>query len=160
MWFVGEAPGANEDEQGFAFVGRAGRLLDLCLLKKAITEFFITNTVKCRPPDNRDPTEDEVTACIPLLLNQIVEYKPRVVVAMGRYSIGYFLGFSRQETEKMTVGKQVGKVSPCAWATDLAIMPTYHPAYLCRNGDATKGFLRQIDRARKLCDKLLQQSQR
>ena len=160
LWFVGEAPGANEDEQGFAFVGRAGRLLDLCLLKKAITEFFITNIVKCRPPDNRDPTEDEVKACSPWLLVQRDTFNPRVIVAMGRYSIGHFLGFSRKETEKMTVGKQVGRVRPCAADESIAIMPTYHPAYLLRNGDATKGFLRQIDRARKLCDKLLQQSQR
>jgi DNA polymerase len=160
LWFVGEAPGADEDTQGFAFVGRAGRILDLCLRKKHITEFFITNTVKCRPPDNRNPTEDETSTCIPLLFQQVVEYKPRVIVAMGRYSIGYFLGFSWQETEKMTVGKQVGKVSPCAWATDVAVMPTYHPAYLLRNGSATPGFIRQIDRARKLCDKLLEQSRR
>jgi DNA polymerase len=157
LWFVGEAPGADEDKLGFAFVGRAGRLLDLCLNKKNITEFFITNVVKCRPPDNRDPTEAEYQACVPLLLSQMVTYKPRVIVAMGRYSIGYFSGFSWEETKKMTVGKQVGKVRPYLGEDkSLAVMPTYHPAYLLRNAEAAKGFLRQIDRARKLCDRLTQ----
>jgi DNA polymerase len=159
LWFIGEAPGKDEDEQGFAFVGRAGRLLDLCLTKKQLTEYFISNVVKCRPPDNRDPEDAEIQACVPWLLRQLTTYKPRVIVAMGRYSIGYFSGFSRKETEKMTVGKQVGKVRPYLGEdTNIAVMPTYHPAYLLRNAEATKGFLRQIDRANKLCQKLLQQS--
>jgi len=78
---------------------------------------------------------------------------------MGRYSIGYSSGFSLKETEKMTVCKQVGKVRPYLGEDkSIAVMPTYHPAYLLRNPDAAKGFLKQIDRANKLCQKLLQQS--
>lgn len=158
LWFIGEAPGADEDEQGFAFVGRSGRLLDLLLRKMAITAYFISNVVKCRPPENRDPEDVEIQACVPWLLNQLSAYKPRVIIAMGRYSIGYFSGFSRKETEKMPVGKQTGRVRPCPWNESIAIMPTYHPAYLLRNPEAAKGFLKQIDRANKLCQKLLQQS--
>jgi uracil-DNA glycosylase len=161
LWLIGEAPGRDEDKQGFAFVGRAGRLLDLCLNKKGITEYFISNVVKCRPPENRDPTDDEMRACIPWLVVQLANYNPRVIVAMGRYSIGYFLGFTYEETRKMTVGKQVGKVQPYLGAhNDLGIMPTYHPAYLLRNAEATKGFIRQIDRANKLCQRLLDKQSR
>lgn len=118
--------------------------------------------MKCRPPENRNPLDDEIRACVPWLVSQLAQYNPRVIVAMGRYSIGYFSGFSYKETEKMTVGKQVGRVRPyLGQHNDLAIMPTYHPAYLLRQGkEPTKTFLRQIDRANKLCQKLLQQTQR
>lgn len=154
LWLVGEAPGANEDKQGLAFVGRAGRLLDVCLDAKMITQFFITNVVKCRPPDNRNPNAQELAECCGWLRQQIWQYAPRVIVAMGRYSIGHFLGFSYKETEKMTVGKQVGRVSAFGENKDIAVMPTYHPAYLLRNPEATKEFMKQLDRANKLCQRL------
>lgn len=154
LWFVGEAPGSNEDKQGLAFVGRAGNLLDLCLAKKNVEQVFITNVVKCRPPGNRNPTAEELACCNAWLRQQIWQYSPAVIVAMGRYSIGHFLGFSNRETEKMTVGKQVGRVTAFGENKNIAIMPTYHPAYLLRNPEATKKFLVYIDRANKLCQKL------
>jgi DNA polymerase len=158
LWLVGEAPGRDEDIQGQAFVGRSGRMLDLCLSRKDIVSFFITNIVKCRPPENRDPSEVEFDTCALWLTAQLRKYEPRVIVAMGRYSIGYFLNLGYAETRKMRVGQHLGHVQRCPWQPDLAIMPTYHPAYLLRNALEAKSFLRQLARANTLCQKLLNTS--
>src|SRR5512136_713484 len=90
LWYIGEAPGREEDAQGVCFVGRAGRLLNMLNIKVGIKEGYIDNLVKCRPPENRDPEEDEVIRCYPWLREQLETYKPRIIVAMGRYSIGFF----------------------------------------------------------------------
>ncbi len=87
--FVGEGPGADEDAEGLAFVGRAGQLLTQILSAGGITreEAFITNVVKCRPPGNRDPLPDEMMACSGYLDAQIAAIKPKVVVTLGRFSM-------------------------------------------------------------------------
>jgi uracil-DNA glycosylase family 4 len=156
LWLVGEAPGKDEDIQGLAFVERAGRMLDLCLSKEHIDAWFITDVVKCRPPENRNPTDVELTACTSWLRKQVAKYTPRVIMAMGRFSIGHFLGLTYSETMRMVVGRVVGHVQPCAWNPDIGIMPTHHPKYLLRNALETKAFLRQLARAQKLCDTLVQ----
>lgn len=129
---VGEAPGEQEDLRGEPFVGAAGRLLDRMLLALGLTrgpadpaqQVFIANTLKCRPPRNRNPEPDELLHCQPFLERQVELVQPKVILAMGRFAIQSLL----QSTEP--VGRLRGKVHQ--WRGRPLIV-TYHPAYLLRN---------------------------
>lgn len=144
LWFVGEAPGKEEDETGVAFTGRAGRLLDRCLEKGGIDFFNIVNLLKCRPPNNRDPTEEEMQLCTKAwLYKQIAEYNPRIIVPMGRYSIGFFRDYSWKQIVNMKVTKEVKK-PPAKNKFDVVIVPMFHPAYLLRNGGAVVNFIQRL----------------
>ena len=129
-WMViGEGPGANEDRQGEPFVGRAGRLLNSMLfaLGLAREEVFITNTVKCRPPDNRDPEPAETEQCGPFLDRQIELVAPRVILAVGRVATQTILGTSAP------LGRLRGREHPYPrGARRVPVVATYHPAYLLR----------------------------
>lgn len=94
LLFVGEAPGAAEDKSGWPFVGRAGQILTRELAVHGISrdEIFISNIVKCRPPDNRDPKPDEIAACSPYLYEQIALLRPQMICALGRYAAASLLG--------------------------------------------------------------------
>lgn len=129
--FIGEGPGADEDEQGLAFVGRAGRLLTQIIEAMGLTrdEVWIGNIVKCRPPNNRAPTPEEMAACIPYLREQIALLKPKVIVCLGATAVkGLF-------DEPGAISKIRG-----TWMTFEGIdtMPTFHPAYLLRNPPAKR----------------------
>lgn len=126
--FIGEAPGQQEDRQGKPFVGRAGSLLTQMLLAlgQARDQVFVTNTLKCRPPGNRDPQPDELAACEPFLLRQIEWLQPKVIVALGRFSAQTLLK-SEQPLGRMR--GQVYRYGP----NDTPLIVTYHPAYLLRN---------------------------
>ncbi|WP_099209156.1 type-4 uracil-DNA glycosylase [Thermococcus henrietii] len=129
VMFVGEAPGYWEDQKGLPFVGRAGKVLDELLAGIGLSrdEVYITNIVKCRPPENRDPTEEEIKACSPYLDRQIDIIRPRVIVPLGRHSMRYILekfGFkpepiSKIHGETFEARTLFGKI---------IIMPMYHPA--------------------------------
>lgn len=126
---VGEAPGANEDNQGVPFVGRAGQLLDRMLFAIGCSRqrnVYITNICKFRPPDNRDPTPEEIATDWPILERQIELMQPRLVVAVGRIAAQTLL--NKQES----LGKMRGH-----WHTypgrDLDVLVTYHPAFLLRS---------------------------
>ena len=129
---VGEAPGAQEDAQGEPFVGKSGRLLDAMLRALGLTrdaatpaqQVFIANTLKCRPPDNRNPLPDELARCEPFLLRQIELVRPRVIVAMGRFAVQALL------RSDQPIGKLRGQVHRYH---DVPLVVTYHPAYLLRN---------------------------
>ncbi len=124
IMFIGEAPGADEDEQGLAFVGRAGQLLTKMIAAMGYTrdEVFIANICKCRPPNNRTPTPEEMAACIPFLKRQIALIKPKYIVALGNTAILGLLG-------KTGIMRLHG-----VWQTfeGIPLMPTFHPAYLLR----------------------------
>jgi len=129
VMFVGEAPGYWEDQKGLPFVGRAGKVLDELLAGIGLErdEVYITNVVKCRPPNNRDPTEEEIRACSPYLDMQIDIIRPRVIVPLGRHSMRYILGkfgfpvepISRLHGRAFEARTLFGKVT---------VVPTYHPA--------------------------------
>jgi uracil-DNA glycosylase len=121
IMFVGEGPGLNEDEQGRPFVGAAGKLLTELLESIGLTrsDVFITNIVKCRPPNNRAPRKSEVEACNPYLTAQISTVKPRIVCALGTPAIATLLGEEYSATKAH--GKTVSR-------GDLTILPLYHPA--------------------------------
>lgn len=126
LMIIGEGPGKEEDRLGLPFVGRSGRLLDQALTALEFTEkdYHICNIVKCRPPENRTPTEDEGKACRRLLNAQFALVKPRLVLLSGATAFHYFTG------QKEAISKARGH-----WiqAGDLWVMPTFHPAYILRN---------------------------
>jgi uracil-DNA glycosylase family 4 len=128
--FVGEGPGFNEDREGRPFVGRAGGLLVRLLASVGWRreDVFITNVVKCRPPDNRDPEPDEIAACAPFLRRQLEALDPAVVVTLGRYSMGAFMPGAR-------IGQVHGTtrpVDPATGARDALAFAMYHPAAALR----------------------------
>ncbi len=128
--FVGEGPGFNEDREGRPFVGRAGGLLVRLLgsIGWRREDVFITNVVKCRPPDNRDPQPDEIAACAPFLRRQLAVLDPAVVVTLGRYSMGTFMPGAR-------IGQVHGTTSPAdpeTGARDALVFAMYHPAAALR----------------------------
>ena len=132
IMFVGEGPGADEDAQGRPFVGRAGKLLDkiiaACGLERG--EVWIGNILKCRPPENRDPKPEEITACLPYLQSQIEVINPEVIVALGAHAARTLL-----DTNK-SIGQMRGQFHEYYAGlghTAIKLMPTYHPAYLLRN---------------------------
>ncbi|GHU07040.1 hypothetical protein AGMMS50225_03320 [Betaproteobacteria bacterium] len=125
--FVGEGPGAEEDQRGEPFVGQAGRLLDNMLaaigLKRG-ENVYIANAVKCRPPHNRTPAEAEIAACQPFLERQIALVAPRLLVALGRPASQALVG------RELNIGAARGKRFE---RKEIAVVVTYHPAYLLRN---------------------------
>jgi DNA polymerase len=131
LMFVGEAPGGDEDEQGLAFVGKAGQLLTKIIeaidLKR--DDVFIANVLKCRPPGNRNPETDEILSCQPFLERQIASIRPLVIVGLGKFA-GQWLLKTMQPITRLrgTLGTYQG----------IQVMPTYHPAYLLRNPEAKK----------------------
>ncbi len=129
IMFIGEGPGADEDLQGIPFVGKAGKLMDNAfdILEINREEVYIANIVKCRPPNNRDPQEDEITACINYLRNQVMIIKPKIIVLLGRIALQNILGKEYRITESR--GKWIEKKG-------ILYMPTWHPAALLR--DETK----------------------
>ena len=126
LMFVGEAPGEDEDRQGEPFVGRAGQLLTRIIEAINLTreQVYIANVIKCRPPGNRNPEPDEVSACEPFLFEQIDIIKPRVIVALGKFAAQCLL----RTTEPIT--RLRGREFQYRGAT---LIPTFHPAYLLRN---------------------------
>jgi uracil-DNA glycosylase family 4 len=124
--FVGEGPGANEDQQGRPFVGAAGGLLTELIgsIGWKRDEVFITNVVKCRPPGNRDPEPDEIAACSGYLHRQLEALDPALVVTLGRFSLQTFMPGARISSAHGTIRP----VDPATGAADASAMALYHPA--------------------------------
>ena len=129
--FVGEAPGADEDEQGRPFVGRAGQLLTKIIEAMGLKreEVYICNILKCRPPGNRNPLPDEIAACEPFLIRQLEAIRPRVICALGSFAAHALL---KSEAPISVLRGRFHRYQ------GIPLMPTYHPAYLLRNPGAKK----------------------
>ena len=127
--FVGEAPGAEENQQGLPFVGRAGKLLDSMIVAMGHTreDVYVCNICKCRPPDNRKPSPEEMKTCSPFLVRQLDIVSPKVIIALGATAMEALLGPGEGVT------KRRGK-----WAewNKTKVMVTFHPSYLLRNPSA------------------------
>jgi len=126
--FIGEGPGAEEDRQGLPFVGRSGKLLDKLMREElgiSRERVYIANVVKCRPPDNRDPRPEEITACRPYLEEQLDLIGPRVLVTLGKFAGQLLLD------SKVGITKLRGHDYPYRGAV---LIPTLHPAYALRGG--------------------------
>ncbi len=124
--FVGEAPGREEDLQGRPFVGRAGELLTRIIEAIGLTrkQVYITNIIKCRPPNNRDPRPDEIKICLPFLLKQLEAIRPKIICALGTFAAQTLLGTENK------ISSLRGRFHDYSGAK---LMPTYHPAFLLRN---------------------------
>lgn len=126
LMFVGEAPGADEDEQGVPFIGRAGQLLTKIIEAIGLTrdDVYIANVIKCRPPGNRNPEPDEIAECEPFLLKQIETIRPKVIVALGTFAAHTLL------RTDAPISKLRGRFHEYHGAQ---LLPTFHPAYLLRS---------------------------
>ncbi|MFZ2398883.1 MAG: uracil-DNA glycosylase [Smithella sp.] len=130
--FVGEAPGADEDEQGLPFVGRAGQLLTDIIVKGMKLErknVYICNILKCRPPGNRNPQPDEISKCEPFLKKQLQIISPKIICALGTFAAKTLLNTD------IPISALRGRFH---FYEGIKLMPTYHPAYLLRNPSAKK----------------------
>ena len=144
VMFVGEAPGFHEDREGRPFVGAAGQLLDR-IITNAMglrrDEVYIANVIKCRPPENRDPEPDEVAACLPYLREQVRLVQPRVIVCLGRVAARALLGtdqsMARLRGQDLTFD-------------GIAVVATWHPAYLLRKPEAKAETWEDIKRVNRL----------
>jgi DNA polymerase len=145
LMLIGEAPGSTEDERGEPFVGQAGQLLDkmMAAIGQSRESVFITNILKCRPPNNRDPLPTEVTECMPYLMQQIAHVKPKLILALGRVAAQNLLkteaSLSRLRGDTFHFGEA---------RTPLVV--TYHPAYLLRNPADKRNAWADLQRVQKM----------
>ena len=145
LMFVGEAPGADEDQQGEPFVGRAGQLLTKIIeggLQMKRSDVYIANVIKCRPPGNRNPEPDEVATCEPFLNEQIDTIKPRVIVALGTFAAHALL---KTDTP---ISRIRGRVFDYRGGSKL--IPTFHPAFLLRSPERKRDVWEDIKIVRAL----------
>jgi DNA polymerase len=147
VMLIGEAPGADEDEQGIPFVGRAGKKLTEILnaINFERDEVYISNIIKCRPPNNRNPLPEEMETCIPYLHKQIELIKPKAILCLGLVASNALLG------NKTTLTSLRGNVYEF---NNIKVMATYHPAALLRNPNWKRGCWEDVQKFRKLYDEL------
>lgn len=145
MMFIGEAPGAKEDELGRPFVGAAGKFLDelIASMDWKRSDVYISNVVKYRPPDNRDPMPEEKEQCMPWLKLEIGIVQPKVIVPLGRHSLGHFY-------PKMRIGHVHGMAQK--FTDDVTIFPIYHPAAAMYNGNLRQILYDDFARLKKYLD--------
>lgn len=142
VMFIGEGPGADEDIQGIPFVGKAGKLMNQALKGIGIKreEIYIANIVKCRPPQNRNPEQDEINACIDYLRAQVLLVKPEIIVLLGSVALKAILGKEYSITK--TRGQWIEKKG-------IKYMPTFHPAALLRDETKKISFWKDLKEVKK-----------
>jgi DNA polymerase len=148
--FIGEAPGKNEDEQGLPFVGAAGKFLNEMLTAAGLerSDVYITNIVKYRPPNNRDPLPEEKKAFWPYLLKQLQIIEPKVVITLGRHSMEYFL-------PDMKIGQIHGQAKRIQFGDHkIVVVPLYHPAAALYNGGLRQTLIDDFMDVPKIIQKL------
>jgi len=145
IMFIGEAPGQKEDELGRPFVGAAGKFLDELIesigLKRE--DVYISNVVKYRPPNNRDPLPEEKQQCMPWLQMEIALIKPKVIVPLGRHSLGHFFA-------KLSITEAHGK--PQKMTDSVTVFPIYHPAAALHNGNLRQSLFDDFTALKKFLD--------
>ena len=142
LMFIGEGPGADEDTQGIPFVGKAGKLMNMAFEMLGIKreEVYIANIVKCRPPQNRNPKDDEAKACLDYLRNQVILVKPKIIVLLGSVALKNILGQEYGITASR--GKWIEKKG-------ILYMPTWHPAALLRDETKKIDFIRDLKEVKR-----------
>lgn len=147
LMFIGEAPGADEDEQGLPFVGRAGQLLTRIIeaIKLKRSEVYICNILKCRPPGNRTPTSEEIACCVPFVLKQVQAINPKIICALGNIAAQTLLNTKNPMNRLRGRFHKFGNV---------LLMPTYHPAALLRNPDYKKYVWEDVQMIQREYEKL------
>ena len=147
VMLIGEGPGADEDKQGVPFVGKAGQLMNKAFEGLGIDrkKLYIANIVKCRPPNNRVPEEDEARACLDYLRNQVILVKPKIIILLGNTALKNILG------NEYSITRERGK-----WKEKRGIeyMPTWHPAALLRDENKKIDFWRDFKKVIAMCEEL------
>jgi len=151
IMFVGEAPGVNEDLTGVPFCGAAGKFLDemLSVIGFKREDVFVANTVKCRPPQNRDPEDSEKSACRPYLDRQLKLISPKIIICLGRHSMASFLP-----------GQSISKVhgKPMRRPNGRVILPLYHPAAALHNGSLRATLIEDFKKIPQILEKIKEES--
>ena len=137
IFWVGEAPGANEDDAGIPFVGSSGKLLRGFIETHPLNLYthFITNVVKCRPPDNRNPKQIEIKSCFPHLVKQLEFIKPKIIITLGNFSLKALTGC------EMSITRCHGQLM---MYKNIPLMPLYHPAYMLYKQSSKSEFQKDI----------------
>ncbi len=146
VMFIGEGPGAEEDRTGIPFVGKAGQYLDKWLAAIDLNRSencFIGNIIKCRPPNNRDPHPDEISACRPFLTRQLKIIKPKIIITLGRFASQVICN------SEEGIGRLRGKTHRYE---GIPVVPTYHPSAVLRNPDLRSAVWDDLKRAKVLLD--------
>ena len=146
LMFIGEGPGKNEDEQGVPFCGASGNFLSELLASIGLSreQIYITNIVKCRPPNNRDPLPDEIASCAPYLEQQIELIQPRVIATLGRYAMNHFLPNLKISDAHGRAYRRQGQI----------FIPLYHPAVALYRGSMRDELMTDFQIIKKVLDKL------
>ena len=148
VMFIGEGPGAEEDRTGIPFVGKAGQYLDKWLaaidLNRA-ENCFIGNIIKCRPPNNRDPHPDEISACRPFLMRQLQLIRPDIIITLGRFASQVICN------SEEGIGRLRGRTH---YYEGVPVVPTYHPSAVLRNPELRKAVWDDLKRAKELLDEI------
>jgi len=152
--FVGEAPGRNEDEQGLPFVGAAGKNLDKLLEKVglSIDDIYIANILKCRPPENRNPSTEEIRAHTPWLLKQVKEIKPEVICSLGNYATKFFLSGTNVDLMDKQPGitSVHGKIKIIdVDGNSIKLIPLFHPAAIIYNRELLSEWEKDMEIVKK-----------
>lgn len=162
IMFIGEAPGADEDRTGRPFVGRAGQLLDKGLNALKIyrkKDYYICNICKCRPQNNRTPSEEEAFACLPYLRNQTALIRPKIIICLGATAMKYVIGGDKSEDgtliNEWRITRDRGK-----WVKRKGVwlMATFHPAALFRDEDKKILFWQDLKSLKNKYDEILQET--
>ena len=145
--FVGEGPGQQEDLTGLPFVGESGKLFDLLLdaCRFNNEDYYIANVVKCRPPNNRNPLEEEAAACLPYLRSQFALIRPKIVVCLGNVAMKYLISKDRKITEARGKWERKG---------DCDFIATYHPAALLRDESKKKSMWEDLLKVKERLNEL------
>lgn len=151
--FLGEGPGAHEDQKALPFVGQAGKLLDKILHHMGYMreDVYICNVVSCRPPGNRDPKPDELEACTPVWTSQVIAVRPKMIIALGRFSGNALLGTSGQTIVQMRKKIHAWNKTP--------VQVTYHPAGMLRNESCKQPAWDDLRKAMKHLEAMKAQTQ-
>jgi uracil-DNA glycosylase len=153
--FIGEAPGKKEDETGIPFVGAAGKFLDEMLARTSLKreDIYITNIVKYRPPENRDPTPEEITACEEWLHEEISTINPVVIVTLGRYSLNHFIPDVKiSEVHGTAFRRSIPRLGECVF------FALYHPAAALYNGSMRETLIQDFLKVPKLVKQIKKDS--
>ena len=148
--FIGEAPGFYEDQQGVPFVGRSGKLLDFLLgqIRLSRDDVWIGNIIKHRPPDNRDPSPEEISTCKAFLTRQLEAINPKIIITLGRFSMNYFFVDGK-------ISRDHGRfIKAGAGSKKFNIFPMYHPAAALRNPTVMDEFMKDFIQIPKILDQL------
>lgn len=155
IMFIGEAPGKREDELGKPFVGAAGKFLEemLASINLEREDVYIANVIKCRPPENRDPLPEEIETCWPWLEKQIEIINPKLIITLGRHSLGrFFLLMKISEVHGKAFRREFPKIGPRVFYA------LYHPAAALYNGSMRETLIKDFKKIPKILEKIKKES--